>query len=104
MSYIRYNHPLVYVEGNSNDYVFYSVGDFVEDYGNISDTGFVELLFDNWQTEDKAFKEHLLKRLAARLNVKLRDHPLTDEEYDKLEEENMEKSRKEMEQYGKKDN
>ena len=93
MSYIRMGHPLVYVKGNSEDYVFGSAipngkggykTEYIEDYGNISDSGFIELLFENWKTKDKMFKEHLLKRLAKRLNVKLREKPLTDKQIMKL--------------------
>lgn len=100
MSYIRYGHPLVYVEGNSEDYIFGHTQDkdgkwLFTDYGGISDTGFIELLFENWETEDNDFKEHLLRRLAGRLNVKLRPKPLTDEELEALEEKNMEEYMKE---------
>lgn len=90
MSYIRAGHPLIYVEGESKDYIFNDYGGFIEDYGSISDTGFIELLFQRWKTEDNDFKNHLLKRLADRLNVKLRDKPLTNEEYFELEKKNME--------------
>lgn len=108
MSYIRYNHPLTYVEGNSEDYVFTSAGydgekDFIEDYGKISDTGFIELLFQKWNTEDIEFKNHLLKRLADRLNVRLRDKPLTWEEYLNLEEKNMKEFETEFSELKKED-
>jgi len=87
MSYIRAGHPLKYVEGESNDYVW-SDGEEITDYGNISDTGFIELLHRYWNTDDTKFKEHLLKRLAKRLDVKVRKKPLTDKqlfkEYDRI--------------------
>lgn len=83
MSYIRAAWPLKYVEGNSEDYVF-PCDDYIEDYGKISDKGFIELLFRYWKTDDIPFKKHLLKRLAKRLNVKLRDKPLTSDEEDEL--------------------
>jgi len=94
MSYIRMGHPLVWVEGNSEDYV-YSDGVRIVDYGSISDTGFIELLFEYWKCEDAEFKNHVLKRLADRLEVKLRKKPLTDKEYEKLEKENLKKFREE---------
>lgn len=94
MSYIRMGHPLVHVEGKSEDYV-YSTGERIEDYGSISDSGFIEMLFEWWKTNDKEFKEHLLKRLAERLGVKLRPKPLTDEELMKLEEENLKEFKEE---------
>jgi hypothetical protein len=80
MSYIRSAMPLKYVEGNSEDYVFPDYRGFIEDYGKISDKGLIELLFTYWKTDDKLFKNHLLKRLAERLNVKLREKPLIDDE------------------------
>jgi hypothetical protein len=80
MSYIRSGWPLKYVEGDGEDYVFPDCSDYIEDYNKISDKGFIELLFKHWKTDDKLFKEHLLKRLAERLNVKLRDKPLTEKE------------------------
>ena len=97
MSYIRYNHPLVFVEGFSEDYVYDSASrdNFIEDYGNISDNGFIELLFQEWQTDDVVFKNHLLKRLAERLNVKLRKTPLSDEKYLELDEEHSKQFEKE---------
>ena len=103
MSYIRMGHPLIHVKGNSKDYVFRSTGsgtnptlknDYIEDYGNITNEGFIELLFrywNTWDTDDELFKNHLLKKLAERLNVKLRKKPLTDKEYNKLCEEDMKK-------------
>jgi len=99
MSYIRAAGPLRYVEGNSEDYVFGSDdekgGNYIEDYGKISDTGFIELLFKNWNTEDIIFKEHLIKRLAKRLKVKIRPKPLTNDEIFKLMEKNMKEYYKE---------
>lgn len=87
MSYIRAAWPLKYVKGFSADYVFATgIGDketwYIEDYGSISDSGIVELLFSYWQTEDTLFKEHLLRRLADRLGVELRDRPLEWNEID----------------------
>jgi len=87
MSYIRAGHPLKHVDGVSNDYVFPTTNPdtnehYIEDYGGISDDGFIELLFKRWHTNDIIFKEHLLKRLAKRLNVTLRNRPLTSQEED----------------------
>ena len=87
MSYIRMGHPLRFVDGNSEDYVFLSEdgkgNNYIEDYRGISDSGFIELLYTYW--EDKSgLKEHLLKRLAERLNVGLRKNPLSENEYVKL--------------------
>ena len=83
MSYIRAGYPLNYVEGYSEDYVFPNYKRFIEDYGKISDKGFIELLFRHWKTDDKLFKEHLLKRLAERLKVRLRNEPLVPEQENK---------------------
>lgn len=92
-------HPLVFVEGNSEDYIFghskvKGKWQFT-DYGSISDSGFLELLFEYWETKDVDFKNHLLKRLARRLNVKLRRKPLTMKQIEKLEGINMAKFEKE---------
>ena len=76
MSYIRVGSELRFVEGESEDYVFPDYGGFIEDYGKISDKGIIELLFRYWKTDDESFKENLLKKLANRLDVKLRKKPL----------------------------
>ena len=98
MSYIRASYPLKYVKNdNGSDYVFHSVGDFIQDYGKISDDGIVELLFRNWKTKDDdelLFKEHILKRLADRLGVELRKKPLTPKQEDKIHEKRMKAWRK----------
>lgn len=94
MSYIRCGYPLTYVEGNSEDYVF-SDGKRIVDYGFLADTGIVEMLFENWETKDVMFKDYLLRRLADRLDVKLRKKPLTDKQWEKLQEINMKKFDKE---------
>ena len=79
MSYMRAGWDLKYVEGVSKDYVFASIKkgkEYIQDYGGISDEGFIELLIQEWKTEDLIFKNHLIKRLADRLKVKLRKKPL----------------------------
>ena len=81
MSYIRSGWDYEFVEGVSEDYVF-SMSDadgntMIEDYGYISDAGLVELLFKNWKTDDEVFKQHFLRRLAKRLDVKIRKTPLS---------------------------
>lgn len=96
MSYIRASYPLTYVNGVSVDYVFGTQPPrrkkYIEDYGKITDSGIVELLFDNWKITstgedkewDELFKRHLLGRLAERLNVKIRKKALTDNAWWKL--------------------
>lgn len=88
MSYLRWSVGK-YVEGVCNDYVFCSVAgkgtpDFIEDYGRISDEGLVELVarmtIGDWREGDVLIRQHLVKRLAERLKVKLRETPFTDEE------------------------
>jgi len=71
----------------------------IEDYGKISDSGFIELLFRRWNTTDIEFKEHLLKRLAKRLGVKLRDKPLTNEEELNLSVQNLKKFEEENKEW-----
>lgn len=98
MSYIRYTYPLTYVQGDSEDYVFASEFNgipYICDYAGITNNGIIELLFQEWETEDLVFKNHLLARLADKLNVKLRDKPLTDEEYDKIIEDRMKEQEEE---------
>lgn len=98
MSYIRCGYPLRYVKGNSEDYIFLSP-DGIEDYGSISDSGFVELLFRHWDVAkvDEEFKNHLLKRLAKRLEVQLREKPLTEKQWLKQSIEEVDKFFKELE-------
>jgi len=105
VSYIRQGWPLTYVKGNSGDYIFCTGEDdkeWIEDYGNISDSGFIELLCDMLiggnNLDDDLFKKHFIKRLASRLKVKLREKPLSDEESERLCEEMIEKANKEYTQ------
>ena len=84
MSYIRWGYLLKYVEGNSEDYIWPYDNKHIEDYGKISDKGVIELLFRYWKTDDKLFKDYFIKRLDERLNVKLREKPLSADEDDKL--------------------
>ena len=86
--------PMRYVKGDSSDYVFMDARGFIEDYGNITDNGLIELLFRHWKTEDNLFKNHLLKRLAERLNVKLREKPLNDDEAWEIMEKNIAKKKR----------
>lgn len=88
MSYLRYGSVLKYVEGYSEDYIFLA-GDGkgssgIEDYGKLHNESILELLFRHWKTEKgteyELLKEHVLNRLAANLNIKIRDRPLTTDE------------------------
>ncbi|MCK4589560.1 MAG: hypothetical protein KAT77_03895 [Nanoarchaeota archaeon] len=83
MSYIRSGEPFKFVESESRDYVFPSDKQ-IEDHGKITDQGLVELFYRYWKTDDTSFKNHLLKCLAKKLNVKLREKPLSEEEYVEL--------------------
>ena len=86
MSYLRPSDALKYVDSDSKDYV-YETNDanykpYIEDHGGISNEGLVELCcraIDSYY-DRKPIKKYLMKKLAERLNVKLRDRPLTDEE------------------------
>jgi len=94
MSYCRYGHPLVKVEGVSKNYVFLSVGTstgygiygppYIEDVGEkITDENLVEMIWNNLRN-DEPFKEYITQKLAERLKVKLRPKPLLDGvEYEK---------------------
>ena len=82
MAYLRYGSKLYYVEGTSNNYVFYSSGnpDFIEDYGEvISDEGLAEMIcdvIDSSKNFDEIEKFYFMKKLCERLGVKLRDRVL----------------------------
>ena len=100
MSYIRAGSPLIYVEGNSTDYIFHSVGNeekpegWIEDYGSISNESIVEILANRFLKEDPTFRDYLIPILAERLNVKLREKPLSYEELDSLYDTQMAEWRK----------
>ena len=87
MSYIRYGHPLKYVNGFSEDYVYMS-SDGMEDNGGLSNNGLAEILCKiidkNFGTDDGRY---FMEQVAEKLNVKLRKSPLTDKEYIKLDRE-----------------
>jgi len=78
MSYIRAGDDLRFVYGRSESYIYPHVDGYIKDYGKISDKITIELLFRYWETEDHLFKDYLLKNLAKRLHVRLRDKPLKD--------------------------
>jgi len=89
MSYLRFGSVYKYVEGYSNDYIFpggyidKETGKevrYIEDYDHISSSSVVELVARNLETDFPEFKEYLIKKLAEKLSVKLRDKPLTNEE------------------------
>ena len=92
MSYIRAGHPLKYVKGNSEDYI-YEVAvkkghrPFIQDYGNITNETIVELcctaIDKAYGEREKCFKRYLMQKLAERLKVELRKTPLTDKELEK---------------------
>jgi len=87
MSYLRYAWSHKYVDGKSKDYVFSHCAGGIEDYGSLTDEGLVELLCEaiDDHYKDEGFKSYLMKKVAERLKVKLREKPLTDEEiYDEM--------------------
>lgn len=81
MSYIRYGSIYKYVEGESTDYIFSTIGT-IEDYGSISNETIVELLFTFAEKgdDDDLMMSQMAKRLAENLNIKLRRKPLTFEQ------------------------
>jgi len=86
MSYLRQSDALKYVDSESKDYVYETVDAdykrYIEDHGGISNEGLVELCCEAIDSyyKKKPIKKYLMKKLAERLNVKLRARPLTDEE------------------------
>ena len=80
MSYLRAAWSHSYVEGTSDDYI-YDDGKRIIDYGDITNEGLVEILckcIDNYYGKDEVLiKKYLKKKLANRLNVKLRKRKLS---------------------------
>jgi len=76
MAWLRYGSKLGYVEGTSENYVYSSVGDFMEDYGEpISDPGLANMLcglIEDHPDLENYEKIYFMKKLCERLNVKLR--------------------------------
>ena len=78
MAYLRYGSELTYVEGTSDNYVFYSSGNpnFMQDYGEkISDPGLADMMCSIIDTNDEydaTEKIYFMKKICERLNVKLR--------------------------------
>jgi len=76
-----------YVKGNSKDYVFSSapipeknIPEYIEDYGKLSNEGLVEIFANRFQIDDKDLYNYILKKLSEKLNVRLSDVPLNNEE------------------------
>lgn len=102
MSYIRPAHPLRYFDDISKEFVFLSVGrydsglttdksdnkDFVEDYDTTYShlPSFIELIGNiiERETNDDKYAFKIVSILAERLNVKMRNKKLDDDEYDKI--------------------
>ena len=76
----------MFFKGKSKSYVFYSVGDFVEDYGDdFKDTlTFADMLLEILliETKDKVWVNKISKILSKKLDItdKLRDKPLFDDD------------------------
>ena len=106
MSYIRYGHPLRYVKGESEDYIFSTIEgnkNVIEDYGDISNSGLVEILcrtideyYDGTPYRELLMGDYLKKKLAKKLNVELRKAPLTDKQLLVYEKRNLKQTKKEF--------
>lgn len=74
MSYIRAGHELNDFEGDSDLYVFYSVGDYVEDYdADYSDNASLAQLIINIfrrEIDDEKYISKMKKVLEEKLDVK----------------------------------
>lgn len=91
MSYLRYGSVFKFVDGISKDYVFpseYKKGKklipYIEDYGEMSNEAIIEIMLGYFEAKDnlspelnEVLKQHILKRLAENLKIKLRQKPLT---------------------------
>ena len=89
MSYLRSGWDLKYVDAVSEDYVFYSFDEYIEDYGKLTNNGLMDIMVRVIKGElgkdEKVFQEYLIKKLAKVLNVGLRTTPLTmKEQYDRM--------------------
>ena len=84
MSYIRYGSKYLYVEGESDNYIYPSTDTkgkiYIEDYNSISDNTLVELIIQYLDCDYREFKEYLAKKLADKLSVKLREQVFKVEE------------------------
>ncbi len=76
MSYIRPGHNLKDFKGESNLYVFYSSGDYVEDYDNdySDNASFAQLIINIFRREikDKDYIEKIKGILADKLSIHIR--------------------------------
>ena len=95
MSYLRYGPVFKYVSGESKDYIFRSAAstedkDWMEDYGTIHDESLVELIAQALLEDDTAVEReiflntYLVRKLADRLDVKMRDKYLSQDQQMKL--------------------
>ena len=91
MSYMRMGCPLKYFKGESKSYVYYDVGNFVEDYNDryTENASFCELigtLVSRATHNDEKYARKIMKILAKKLRVsrKLRKKPLTTEQLLKM--------------------
>ena len=79
MAYLRYGSKLYYVDGTSNNYIYYSSGDpdYIEDYNEpISDAGLAEMVCDIINSNpdyDDIEKIYFMEKLCERLGVKLKN-------------------------------
>lgn len=81
MSYIRFGWGLNHVKGKSDSYIIHD-GIGIVNYG-LGNLGMMELLCDaideHWK-DDKDFADWFKKAVAKRLDVELRDKPITHEQ------------------------
>lgn len=76
-----------FVDGISSDYVFGTEDSTgrkkIEDYGDISNEGIIEILCKIWEPKDEwdaLLKKRIIELLAERLKVKLRKKPLSSDQ------------------------
>lgn len=77
MAYLRYGQKLAFVEGTSNNYVYYSTGDFMQDYGGkLSNEEVADMICQvivNNPEYDNIEKMYFMEKLCENMNVKLKD-------------------------------
>jgi hypothetical protein len=88
MSYIRASWPYIYVDGESDSYVFltgrkkgHRIIECIEDYGSVSNEALVEMFATNFHHDEEPFRKYMIEKFAERLGVKLRKKRLTDSQY-----------------------
>jgi hypothetical protein len=83
------------VKGTSGDYIYLASddsGDYIVDYGGISNETIVDILATRFLSSDPVFRDYIVPILAERLKVELRNKKLSRNEYFDLRQKEIEKN------------